>query len=133
MPALLSVLNSSSMCSRRGSTGLARAGVLVAVGGEGRLGLELVARGVAQEAQGDDVAVALLPVAAGPDVEVALGVGLRVGVHLGPDQLPLAAVGVDHDRGLVGVEGARHVRDRDEAGAPEVQARARRCGSASPG
>jgi hypothetical protein len=101
---------------------VAHRAVVVAVRAERGLRLERMAARVAKEAKGDDVAVALRPVPRGADVEVAVGVRLDVGVHLGPDRLALAGGRVDHDRRLAGIEGARHVGDGHQARAPEVKA-----------
>ncbi len=74
------------------------------------------AGGVAQVAQRDDVALALLEVLPRVDQERRLGGRPGVRVELGPDQLAPQRARVDDDDRLPAVVGARHVGDRHGAG-----------------
>jgi hypothetical protein len=82
------------------------------VGGEGRPGGDDGAVGVAEVAQGDDVASAVIEVGRrAQDQSLPGGRDPGVGIQLGPERVSLAGVGVeDDDRGVRG-EVARHIGD----------------------
>ncbi len=88
----------------------------VAVELESRWRGEGVAVGVLELAQRDDVAVSVLEVLAEVDQQVGLIGAGGVRVELGPDQLPLAGVGVDDDDRRLGAKRLAHVGDRDRVG-----------------
>jgi hypothetical protein len=81
--------------------------------------LERRAVGAAQVAQGDDVALAFAEVLGRVDQQRRVGGRRRVGVQLGPDQLPAQRACVDHQDRRTRVEGTGHVGDRDRAGLGE--------------